>query len=135
MNKEDPIPDIEPDTQPTEEPKPLVSSPNQFLSYSLLMILLLVYYRLGWKAIEYELIDKIAIFKDYSTLIFGIWLVPILGLLSSIVYPTLGGTSAWTISVAVIAAVPIGLSIAHVLWFGLPGSPITPSVSAAAVRP
>ena len=73
MNKEDPIPDIEPDTQPTEEPKPLVSSPNQFLSYSLLMILLLVYYRLGWKAIEYVLIDKIAVFKDYSTLIFGIW--------------------------------------------------------------
>jgi hypothetical protein len=125
---DDPIPDIEPDMQPTEEPKALVSSPNQFLSYSLLMVLLLVYYRLGWKAVEFILIDKVTVFKDYSMLVFGLWIIPILGLLSSIVYPTLGGTSAWTISVAVIAAVPIGLSIAHVLWFGLPVSQTVPVV-------
>jgi hypothetical protein len=120
MNTDDPIADVPPEESATAINKPSVSSASGYLGYTLLLILLLVYSRAGWYAVETIVFGKFPIMKPYSSLFLVVWFIPILGLLASIIVPSAGGMFGWAIATAVFAAVPMFGGFIYVVLFGLP---------------
>lgn len=58
--------------------------------------------------------------KGYSNIFLVIWFIPILGLLTSIVVPSVGGMFGWAIATAVFYAIPMFAGFVYVILFGLP---------------
>ena len=120
MNTDDPVADVLPEQVATPENTPAVSSASGYLGYTLLLVLLLVYSRAGWYAMETTVFDNFPIIKPYSSLFLVVWFIPILGLLASIVVPSVGGIAAWAIATAVFAGVPMVISFYYILLYGFP---------------
>jgi len=119
MSSTDPIPDIAPEEEHQEEPKALANSPNQVLVYIGVIIPLLMFHRLAWEAVKFMLINRVGFLQEISNKLLFVWFIPILGLISSILFPTLGGTLGWIIAISVVAGLPIFLSIPFALVFGV----------------
>jgi len=119
MNTDDPIADVPPEQTPTTQ-QPTVSSASGYLGYTLLLILLLIYSRTAWYVVETIIFESFPIIKPYSSLLLTIWFIPILGLLASVVVPSIGGTAVWAIVSAVFAAIPTSAAFFYVLIFGFP---------------
>ena len=126
MSGTDIIPDIPPEEEHQEEPKAVASSPNQVLVYIGITIPLLIFHRLAWESLKFMLIDRVAFLKEISGKLLFVWFIPVLGLISSIIFPTLGGTLGWIIAISVLAGLPIMLSLPFALIFGV-DTLITPS--------
>lgn len=120
MNTDDPVADVPPEQTASPANTPTVSSASGYLGYTLLLILLLVFSRGGWYAMETTVFDTFPIIKPYSSLFLLVWFIPILGLLTSIVVPSAGGIAGWAIATAVFAAIPMTISFYYILLFGFP---------------
>uniref|UniRef100_A0A6C0CJY3 Uncharacterized protein n=1 Tax=viral metagenome TaxID=1070528 RepID=A0A6C0CJY3_9ZZZZ len=120
MNTDDPVADVPPEQTADTSQKPTVSSASGYLGYTLLLILLLVYSRAGWYAVETIVFGKFPIMKPYAHLFLVVWFIPILGLLASLVVPSVGGMFAWAIATAVIAGIPMVGAFIYIVLFGLP---------------
>lgn len=119
MSGTDPIPDIAPEEEHQEETKAVASNPNQVLVYIGVTIPLLIFHRLAWEALKYMIIDRVGFLQQVSGKLLFVWFIPILGLISSILFPTLGGTLGWIIAISVLAGLPILLSLPFALIFGV----------------
>lgn len=126
MSANDVIPDIPPEEQHEEEPKALANSPNQVLVYIGVTIPLLIFHRLAWEALKFMIIDRVSFLQQISGKLLFVWFIPVLGLISSILFPTLGGTLGWIIATSVLAGLPILLSLPFALIFGV-DTLVTPS--------
>lgn len=116
----DPVPDIEPitgdpSTSP-EQPKPSVSSANSFFIYLLIMLAFLIFYRLSWEGIL--MMAETRIPPSTMQVLFYIWMLPVAGILASIVTPSIGATTFWILGATIVAAVPFLLSTVFVTLFG-----------------
>lgn len=120
MNTTDPIPDIAPE-EPSreEEQKSLANSPNQVLVYIGVAIPLLIFHRIAWEALKYMVVNRIPFLRELSGRLLFIWMIPVFGLVSSILFPTLGGTIGWIIAISVLAGLPILASLPFALVFGV----------------
>jgi hypothetical protein len=119
MNTDDPIADVAPEQAPTTQ-QPTVSSASGYLGYTLLLILLLIYSRTGWYVVETIIFESFPIIKPYSTLLITIWFIPILGLLASVIVPSIGGTAIWAAVTGGFAMIPMAAAFYYVIVFGLP---------------
>jgi len=132
MGNDDPVPDIQPEGSSVsnlpEDTAPLVSNANQYFAYALTMVGVFIYYRVAWKAAEAIFFENSAFLKSYSTFFFYLWLIPIVGLISSIVNPSLTGTASWTTSILVVGSIPLSACFLYVLLFGIPKMP-TPAAT------
>ena len=132
MGNDDPVPDIQPEGSSVsnlpEDTAPLVSNANQYFAYALTMVGIFIYYRVAWKAAEAIFFENSTFLKSYSTFFFYMWLVPIVGLVSSIVNPSLTGTASWTTSILIVGSIPLSACFLYVLLFGMPA---VPTVAAA----
>lgn len=123
MSSSDPVPDVAPDVVPDAAPAapatsgPPVSSPNSFFFFFLGTGAILIYYRLGWEAISTLSGGKLPAF------VFWIWMVPIAGILGSIIVPSIGASTTWIILMSALSGLPILLSAGYVLLRGIPTSP------------
>jgi hypothetical protein len=132
MGNDDPVPDIQPEGSSVsnlpEDTAPLVSNANQYFAYALTMVGVFIYYRVAWKAAEAIFFENSAFLKSYSSFFFYMWLVPIVGLISSIVNPSLTGTASWTSSILIVGSIPLSACFLYVLLFGIPKMP-TPAAA------
>ena len=119
MSSEDPIPDIAPDEQHQEKTNSLVSNPNQALLYIGIALPLILVYLIAWSSLNFMIIRRIPVLYQNSGFLLFLWIIPILGLISSILFPSLGGTIGWIIATSVLAGLPILLSFPFVLFFGV----------------
>jgi hypothetical protein len=132
MGNDDTVPDIQPEGSSVsnlpEDTAPLVSNANQYFAYALTMVGVFIYYRVAWKAAEAIFFENSAFLKSYSSFFFYMWLVPIVGLISSIVNPSLTGTASWTSSILIVGSIPLSACFLYVLLFGIPKVP-TPAAA------
>lgn len=119
MSGTDVIPDIPPEEEHQEETKAVANTPNQVLVYIGITIPLLIFYRIAWEAIRFMLVDRVSFLQQISGKLLFLWFIPILGLVSSIVVATIGGTLGWIIAISVLAGLPILLSLPFALVFGV----------------
>jgi peptidoglycan/LPS O-acetylase OafA/YrhL len=126
MNSSDPIPDIAPEEKHQEGDTPLATSPNSALLYIGVAIPLIIAHAIAWTSLKYMIINRISVLSQNSSFLLFLWLIPIFGLVSSILFPTLGGTLGWMIALSVLAVIPILASLPFALIFGV-GSPKVPS--------
>jgi hypothetical protein len=120
MNTDDPVADVPPEETADPIQKPTVSSASGYLGYTLVLILLLIYSRAGWYAVETIVFGKFPIMKPYANMFLLVWFIPILGLLASIVVPSAGGMFGWAIATAVFAGIPLFGAFIYIVLFGLP---------------
>ncbi len=120
MNTDDPVADVPPEETADPIHKPTVSSASGYLGYTLVLILLLIYSRAGWYAVETIVFGKFPIMKPYANMFLLVWFIPILGLLASIVVPSAGGMFGWAIATAVFAGIPLFGAFIYIVLFGLP---------------
>jgi len=124
MGNDDPVPDIQPEGSSVsnlpEDTAPLVSNANQYFAYALTMVGIFLYYRLAWSAVEAVFFTNSELLKKYSSFLFYMWLVPIVGLVSSIVNPSLTGTASWTTTILIVGSIPLSACFLYVLLFGMP---------------
>lgn len=127
MGNDDPVPDIQPEGSSVsnlpEDTAPLVSNANQYFAYALTMVGIFIYYRVAWTAVETVFFTNSEFLKKYSSFFFYMWLVPIVGLVSSIVNPSLTGTASWTTSILIVGSIPLSACFLYVLLFGIPKIP------------
>jgi hypothetical protein len=127
MSDDDPVPDIEPEGSSVsdlpEDTTPLVSNANQYFAYALTMVGVFLYYRLAWSAVEAVFFTNSELLKKYSSFLFYMWLIPIVGLVSSIVNPSLTGTASWTTTILIAGSIPLSACFLYVLLFGMPKTP------------
>jgi hypothetical protein len=117
MSSTDPVPDVAPEPDPqTPAPTPSVSSPNSFFFYLLILMSFLLYHRLAWEAILLLLGERLQ--PQMLSTLFYVWLIPVAGILGSIVVPSLGTTSVWIIGSVAVGALPLTLAGGYVLLFG-----------------
>jgi hypothetical protein len=119
MNTDDPIADVAPEQAPTTQ-QPTVSSASGYLGYTLLLILLLIYSRTAWYVVETIIFESFPIIKPYSSLLLLIWFIPILGLLASVIVPSIGGTAVWAAVTGGFAMAPMAAAFYYVIVFGFP---------------
>ena len=123
MSSSDPVPDVAPDAVPdAAPPAPTSSSPivpgfNWFVPFFLGTSGLLVLYRFAWEGVSTLTGGKLPGF------VFWLWMVPILGIIGSIIVPSVGATTSWVILMLSVSGVPILLSAVYVLLFGIQTSP------------
>ena len=120
MNTDDPVADVPPEQTADPIHKPTISSASGYLGYTLVLILLLIYSRAGWYAVETIVFGKFPIMKPYSSLFLVVWFIPILGLLTSIIVPSAGGMFGWAIATAVFAGIPMFGAFIYIILFGFP---------------
>ena len=132
MGNDDPVPDIQPEGSSVsnlpEDTAPLVSNANQYFAYALTMVGIFLYDRLAWSAVEAVFFTNSELLKKYSSFLFYMWLVPIVGLVSSIVNPSLTGTASWTTTILIVGSIPLSACFLYVLLFGMPKIP-TPAAA------
>lgn len=115
---DDMIPDVPPPITPvTTAPVPAISSPNSFFFYMILILLFLLHSRLAW-----ECVLLMGSTQSPATLqmLKWLWLLPIAGILGSIIVPSVGTTTVWLTGASWFNSIPIFLAIAYVLLFGNP---------------
>ena len=120
MNTDDPVADVPPEETADPVHTPTVSSASGYLGYTLVLILLLIYSRAGWYAVETIVFGKFPIMKPNANMFLLVWFIPILGLLASIVVPSAGGMFGWAIATAVFAGIPLFGAFIYIILFGLP---------------
>lgn len=120
MNTDDPVADVPPEQTADPIHKPTISSASGYLGYTLVLILLLIYSRAGWYAVETIVFGKFPIMKPYANLFLVVWFIPILGLLTSIIVPSAGGMFGWAIATAVFAGIPMFGAFIYIILFGFP---------------
>lgn len=120
MNTDDPVADVPPEQTADSIHKPTISSASGYLGYTLVLILLLIYSRAGWYAVETIVFGKFPIMKPYANLFLVVWFIPILGLLTSIIVPSAGGMFGWAIATAVFAGIPMFGAFIYIILFGFP---------------
>lgn len=116
MSSSDPVPDVAPEVQPAEKPQPSVSSPNSYFIYLIIILGWLVFHRLGWEAVLLLLGERLP--PDALKYFWYIWLIPIAGVLGSIVVPSLGTTTLWLIGSSITSSIPLAIAAGYVLLFG-----------------
>ena len=122
MSSSDPVPDIEPDLslEPKEKKAP-IASPNSFFIYLAIIAGFMLYHRIAWEAVQYLIGDKIQ--GQVGTVLFLVWLIPIAGILGSIVVPSLGTTTVWILGATIASSIPLALAAGRTLLFGIRTSP------------
>ena len=123
-NTDDPIADVPPEQVATEAAGPVVSSANGLLLFIFTNVLLLIYYRAAWYALESLLFEKYPAIGAYSTFIMIPFLIPLAGIFSSIVNPSAGGLTAWTLSIVGIASSVMIAALIYIMIFDLPPAAI-----------
>jgi hypothetical protein len=104
-------------TSSPEQPKPTISSVNKFFMYLGMILGYLLFHRMAWASVVYMLGG----FPGMDTLINilkWLWFIPILGILGSIISPSVGTTLLWVIVSACVSAVPLTIVSFMVLWSG-----------------
>lgn len=119
-NTDDPIADIPPDQTPVAPSGPVVTSTNGILLLMFTHILVLIYYRAAWYGVETLVFEKYPAFGQYSIFFMIPYLVPIAGMIASIVNQSTGGLAAWTMACVIIASILMGLSLIYVIVLDLP---------------
>jgi hypothetical protein len=115
----DTVPDIEPDARPSVSvTAPTVSGPNSFFIFLLSATAFLLMWRVSWEAV------KIVVKGQVRELLFWIWLIPVAGILGSVLVPSLGTTAVWFIACSSVAAAPIVLAAIYIMIWGAPASSI-----------
>ena len=123
-NTDDPVADVPPEQVATEAAGPVVNSANGLLLFMFTNVLLLIYYRAAWYALESLLFEKYPAIGAYSSFIMIPFLVPIAGMFASIVNPSAGGLTAWTLSVVGIASSIMIAALIYIMVFDLPPATI-----------
>jgi len=115
----DTVPDVPPaveDAPKEEQPQPAVSSPNSFFLYLIIVLLFLAFHRIAWEAVLLLLGRRLE--PSVLSTLFYVWLIPVAGVLGSIVYPSLGTTTLWIIGSVAVGSLPLILAAGSVLLFG-----------------
>jgi hypothetical protein len=123
-NTDDPVADVPPDQVATDTPGPVVSSANGLLLFAFTHILIIIYYRAAWFALESLVFEKYQAIGAYSTFILIPYLVPLAGMLASVVNASTGGLTAWTLSTVGIASSIMIASLIYIMVFDLPPATI-----------
>ena len=123
-NTDDPVADVPPEQVATEASGPVVSSANGLLLFIFTNVLLLIYYRAAWYALESLLFEKYPAIGAYSTFIMIPFLIPLAGMFASIVNPSAGGLTAWTLSIVGIASSVMIAALIYIMIFDLPPAAI-----------
>jgi hypothetical protein len=123
-NTDDPVADVPPEQVATEDSGPVVSSANGLLLFIFTNVLLLIYYRAAWYALESLLFEKYPAIGAYSTFIMIPFLIPLAGMFASIVNPSAGGLTAWTLSIVGIASSVMIAALIYIMIFDLPPAAI-----------
>lgn len=122
MSSSDPVPDVEPeDSGTTQMTLPTVSSPNSFFVFLLMVVSFLLFHRLSWEAVQYLLNGRVS--PDLLKYAYFLWFIPILGILGSIVVPSLGTTTAWLVGASSASSVPLFVAVIYTLLFGIRTDP------------
>jgi hypothetical protein len=119
-NTDDPVADVPPEQVATDTPGPVVSSANGLLLFTFTHILIIIYYRAAWFALESLVFEKYPAIGAYSTFILIPYLVPLAGMLASVVNASTGGLTAWTLSTVGIASSVMGFALIYILVFDMP---------------
>jgi hypothetical protein len=123
-NTDDPVADVPPEQVATEDSGPVVNSANGLLLFIFTNVLLLIYYRAAWYALESLLFEKYPTIGAYSTFIMIPFLIPLAGMFASIVNPSAGGLTAWTLSIVGIASSVMIAALIYIIIFDLPPAAI-----------
>jgi hypothetical protein len=123
-NTDDPVADVPPEQVATEDSGPVVNSANGLLLFIFTNVLLLIYYRAAWYALESLLFEKYPAIGAYSTFIMIPFLIPLAGMFASIVNPSAGGLTAWTLSIVGIASSVMIAALIYIMIFDLPPAAI-----------
>jgi uncharacterized oligopeptide transporter (OPT) family protein len=117
---DDPIADVPPEQKSTAAGGPIVSDANSLLLFVFLHMLILIYYRAAWYSLETIIFDEFPAVKAYSVFLLIPFLAPLAGMMASIVNPSVGGITGWTIGVVIGASVLMVLTWMYVLLAGIP---------------
>jgi hypothetical protein len=128
-NTDDPIADVPPEQVATDAPAPVVSSSNGLLLIMFTHILVLIYYRAAWYALESLVFEYFPAIGAYSTFILIPFLVPPVGMIASVLNSSPGALTAWTLSVVGIASTIMLGALVYVIIFDLPPATIAIAVS------
>ena len=123
-NTDDPVADVPPEQVATEDSGPVVNSANGLLLFIFTNVLLLIYYRAAWYALESLLFEKYPAIGAYSSFIMIPFLIPLAGMFASIVNPSAGGLTAWTLSIVGIASSVMIAALIYIMIFDLPPAAI-----------
>ena len=123
-NTDDPVADVPPEQVATEDSGPVVNSANGLLLFIFTNVLLLIYYRAAWYALESLLFEKYPAIGAYSSFIMIPFLIPLAGMFASVVNPSAGGLTAWTLSVVGIASSVMIAALIYIMIFDLPPAAI-----------
>ena len=118
-NTDDPVADVPPEQVATEASGPVVSSANGLLLFIFTNVLLLIYYRAAWYALESLFFEKFPAIGAYSRFIMIPFLIPLAGMFASVVNSSTGGLTAWTLSVVGIASSIMFASLIYIMIFDL----------------
>ena len=124
----DTVPDVAPPITPSprsittsDSPKPTVSSINSFMWYAFLFLAYIIYHRLGWESVNY-LVWTLASTKGKKPVIldvlYYVWLVPVVGILASIISPSVGSTVMWFIGSSIATGVFLSIAWIYVYFVG-----------------
>jgi hypothetical protein len=126
--EKDTVPDVAPPITPSPRtisqsppPQATVSSINSFLWYAFLFLIYVIYHRLGWESVNY----LASVMTSNNTeepvilkILYYVWLVPIVGILASIVSPSVGSTVMWFIGSSIATGVFLSLAWIYVYFVG-----------------
>jgi len=114
---EDTVPDVEPDEEQTDssEDKPMVSNPNDFFTIFIIIFAFIMLHRIGWQ-VMLLVIGNLP--SSAISVLFWLWMIPIAGVLSSIIWPAVGNTTMWIIVSSCISGALIVVAWHYVLLFG-----------------
>ena len=122
MSSSDPVPDVEPDLSITpSEKKAPISSPNSFFIYLAIIAAFFLYHRIAWEALIYLTGERFE--GQVKSVLFVAWLIPIAGILGSIIVPSMGTTTLWILGATVASSLPLVAAVGYVLLFGIRTSP------------
>ena len=114
---EDTVPDVEPDEETTTPPedKPVVSNANDFFSTFIIIFAFIILHRIGWQVM---LLMIGTMPSSAISVLFWLWMIPIMGVLSSIIWPALGKTTMWILVSSCISGGLVIIAWHYVLLFG-----------------
>ena len=119
-NTDDPVADVPPEQTAVEDSGPVVSSANGLLLFIFTNVLILIYYRAAWYALETLIFENFPAIGAYSTFILIPFLIPLAGMFASVVNSSAGGLTAWTLSVVGIASTIMIGAFIYILVMGMP---------------
>jgi len=114
---EDTVPDVEPDEEKNtpDENKPMVSNPNDFFTFFIIIFAFILLHRIGWQ-VMLLIVGNMP--SAAISVLFWLWLIPIMGVLASIIWPAIGTTTLWILVSSCISGGLIVLAWHYVLLFG-----------------